>query len=121
MKKVIVVVTHGPDTPEMWATPFFFAQTAAAMDCAVQMHFTAKGTALLKRGIAETTCTKPGGRSLYQLFAAAMELGVQMMVCSASLELNDMTETDLRDEVDQLVGAVYLIQQGLEADLVLTF
>ncbi len=120
-KRVIIVVTHGPDTPEMCASPFFFAQSAAAMGCQVQMHFAAKGTALLKKGIAETTYPKAGGRSVQHLVAEAAELGVEMMVCTASLELNDMTENDLTEQVDHLVGGAYLISQGLEADLVLTF
>ncbi len=120
-QRVIIVVTHGPDTPALCASPFFFAQSAAAMGCSVQMHFTAQGTALLKKGTAEATFPKKGGRSVRQMLTDAAELGVQIMVCTASLELNDMTENDLIDEVENLVGGAYLVNQGLEADLVLTF
>jgi predicted peroxiredoxin len=120
-QRVIIVVTHGPDTPAMCASPFFFAESAAAMGCSVQMHFTSQATALLEKGVADVTFPKKGGRSVREMLIEAAGLGVQMMVCTASLELNDMTENDLVDEVENLVGGAYLIDQGLAADLVLTF
>jgi predicted peroxiredoxin len=46
---------------------------------------------------------------------------MRLVVCAPSLELNWMTEDDLIDEADDLVGTAYLIKKGLEADLVLTF
>ncbi len=121
MSQVLIVVTHGPDTPEMCGAPFFFAQTAAAQDCDVRMFFTMKGTQLMKRGVGATVFPKAGAKSIKQFIGETVAKGVQLYVCAASLELNDMTEDDLVEEVENLVGSAYLINQGLESDLVLNF
>jgi uncharacterized protein len=121
MSLVLIVVTHGPDTPEMCGAPFFFAQTAAVQDNEVCMLFTMKGTRLMKRGVGATVFPKKGAKSIQHFIRETSEKGVQLNVCAASLELNDMTEDDLVDEVDNLVGSAYLINQGLESDLVLNF
>ncbi len=121
MSQILIVVTHGPDTPEMCGAPFFFAQAAAIEEHEIEMFFTMKGTLLLKQGVAETVFPKAGAKSIKQFITESVAKGVRLMVCAASLELNDMTENDLIDPVDNLVGSVYLINRGLEADLTLTF
>jgi uncharacterized protein len=121
MGKVIIVHTQGPDDPVQCGAPFLYAQDAAAQGYATEIFFTTRGTALLKKGVAETVFPKAGGRSIKQFIAETMAKGVRLVVCAPSLALNDMTEDDLIDEADNLVGTAYLIKQGLEADLVLTF
>ena len=120
-RKVLMVLTSGPGTPERCAAPFFFASGAAAMGYDVSMFFTMQGTQLLKRGVAETVCARQGGRPISEFIRNALDAGVEFFVCSASLELNDMTPDDLIEEVDNLVGSVFLTERGLESDLVLSF
>ncbi len=120
-QKVLVVMTSGPGTPERCAAPFFFATGAAALGHDVSMFFTMQGAQLLKQGVAETVYAKQGGRSIRQFMQSAIEAGVNFFVCSASLELNDMTPDDLIEEADHLVGSVFLTERGLESDLVLSF
>ena len=119
--KVLIVMTSGPETPGRCITPFYFARGAANMKAEVSMFFTMQGTLLLKKGVAETVCTQEGGRPVSTFLKAAMAGGVKFYVCSASLELNDMTPDDLIDEVDNLVGRNFLISEGLASDLVLNF
>ncbi len=121
MSKVLIVVTHGPDTPSMCGAPFLYAQDAATLGHQIEMFFTTNGTRLLKRGIAECTFPKAGGKSIRQFAVESVAKGVKLLVCQPSLELNSMTEEDLIDEAEMLVGTAYLITQGLQADLVLTF
>lgn len=121
MSQVLIVMTHGPDTPDMCGAPFLYAQDAAAQGCQVEMFFTTRGTRLLQRGAAETIFPKAGGKSIQQFVTETAAQGVRLVVCAPSLELNGMTENDLIDEADNLVGTAYLITQGLEADLVLNF
>jgi predicted peroxiredoxin len=120
-EKVLIVMTSGPGTPERCAAPFFFATGAAAMGYDVSMFFTMQGTKLLKQGVAETVYPKEGGRPISEFIQNALNADVQFFVCSASLELNDMTPDDLIEEVDNLVGSVFLTEKGLESDLVLSF
>jgi predicted peroxiredoxin len=121
MGKVIIVHTQGPDDPVQCGAPFLYAQDAAAQVYATEIFFTTRGTALLKKGVAETVFPKMGGRSIKQFIEETIAKGVRLVVCAPSLALNDMTEDDLIDQADNLVGTAYLIKQGLEADLVLTF
>jgi len=44
-----------------------------------------------------------------------------MRVCSAALQLHDMTEDDLIEECDGVVGAAYMTDVGLDSELVLTY
>ena len=120
-EKVLIVFTSGPGTPERCAAPFFFATGAAAMGYDVSMFFTMQGTQLLKQGVAERVYPKEGGRPISEFIQNALNADVQFFVCSASLELNDMTPDDLIEEVDNLVGSIFLTERGLESDLVLSF
>lgn len=119
--KILIVMTSGPETPGRCVTPFYFARGAANMKADVSMFFTMQGTLLLKKGVAETVCAKKDGRPVSTFMKAAIAGGVKFYVCSASLELNDMSPDDLIEEVDNLVGRNFLITAGLAADLVLNF
>jgi len=51
----------------------------------------------------------------------AKEAGVEMRVCSAALQLHEMTEDDLIEECDGVVGAAYMVDVGLESGMVLNY
>ncbi len=44
-----------------------------------------------------------------------------MKVCSAALQLHDMTEDDLIEECDGVVGAAYMVDRGLESHMVMYY
>ncbi len=121
MGKIIIVHTQGPEAPAQCGAPFLYAQDAAAQGHPTEIFFTTRGTALLKKGVAETVFPKAGGRSIKQFIEETVARGVRLVVCAPSLPLNDMSEEDLIDEAEHLVGTAYLITEGLKADLVLTF
>mgnify|MGYP000229958182 FL=1 len=118
--KILIIMTSGPDTPRRCATPFFFATLATAMDYEVTMFFTIDGTLLLKKGLADTVYPKEGGKSAGQFMREAIEAGVKMTACSASLELHDLKSEDLIPEV-QIVGGATMWQMAEESKTVLTF
>lgn len=120
-KKILMMLTSGPGTPERCAAPFFFAVGAAKMGHQVSMFFTMQATQLLKRGVAERICAKEGGQPLSRFIERALDAGVNFYVCSASLELNDMQQADLIDQADNLVSSTFLTKAGLESDLMLSF
>lgn len=116
-----MMLTSGPATPERCAAPFFFAIGAAKMGHDVSLFFTMQATRLLKCGVADRICAKDGGRPLSDFIHRALESGVKFYICSASLELNDMTQADLIEDVDTVVSSTFLTKRGLESDLVLSF
>lgn len=120
-KKFLYIHTSGPDTPHRTATPFYLATAAALMDFDVTMVFTIRGTALLRKGVAETVYVKEGGGPLRMFIDQAKEAGVKLLVCAPSLDLNDMKESDLVEDVDGIIGGTALNDLALEADVVMTF
>lgn len=118
--KVLIIMTSGPDTPRRCATPFFFASLAAAMDYDVTMFFTIDGALLLKKGSADAIFPKKGGKSAGEFLREAMEAGVRMTVCSASLELHDLAVGDLIEGV-QMVGGASMWQMAEGCRTVLSF
>lgn len=119
--RATIFVTHGPKTPQRCATPFYMASTALAMDCEAEMIFQIDGVLLMKKGVAENLYAKDGGKQIIDFIREAKEAGVVMHVCSAALQLHDMTPDDLIDECDDVVGAAHMIDAGLESDLVLVY
>lgn len=119
--KVTIFVTRGPETPQSCATPFYMASVALAMDCEAEMIFQIDGALLVKKGVAEGLMAKEGGKRIIDFMREAKEAGVVLHVCSAALQLHDMTPDDLIEECDDVVGAAYMIDVGLESDLVLTY
>ncbi len=119
--KVVIFVTSGPDTPQRCATPFYMASVAVAMDQEADMIFQIDGVLLLKQGVAEEMTAKEGGKKIIDFIREAKEADVEMRVCSAALQLHDMTPQDLIEECDGVVGAAYMTEQGLEADMVLCY
>ena len=119
--KLTVFVTSGPQTPQRCATPFYMANIAAAMDNEAEMIFQIDGVLLMKRGIAEHLFAKEGGKSIIDFIREAKEAGVEMKVCSAALQLHDMSEEDLIDECDGVVGAAYMVDIGMESNMVLNY
>jgi predicted peroxiredoxin len=120
-KKILMMLTSGPGTPERCAAPFFFAIGAAKMGHDVSLFFTMQATQLLKQGVADHICAKEGGQPISQFIQRAIDSGVKFYICSASLELNDISQDQLIDQVDNLVSSTFLTKQGLESDLVLSF
>ena len=104
----------------MWRTIFVRARRSGAGSRNRNFLYDARH-GVAEKNVAETVFPKAGGKSIKQFISETMAKGVRLVVCAPSLALNDMTEDDLIDEADNLVGTAYLIKQGLEADLVLTF
>lgn len=117
---ILIIMTSGPETPRRCATPFFFAQLAAAMDYNVTMFFTIDGILLLKKGVAEEVYPKAGGKPVGDFLNDAMEAGVRFTACTAATELHDLQPADLIDGVE-MVGGAYMWQLADESKTVLTF
>jgi predicted peroxiredoxin len=118
--RVVIMMTSGPDTPRRCATPFFMATLAAAMDYEVTMFFTIDGTLLLKKGVAETIYPKEGGKPVRDFLREAVEAGVRLTACSASMELHNLKPEDLIDGV-KMVGGASFWQMAEGAQTVLSF
>jgi predicted peroxiredoxin len=120
-KKILVIQTHGVDTPRRTYSPLFYAMAAAAMEMDVMVWFTMDGTNQLKKGAAEKVQLDPTSDvTLKTMLEQAMDAGVKLRVCQQSMALWDMSEDDLIDGVE-ILGATSIIDLALEADHVMYF
>lgn len=119
--KILYVQTHGVSDPGRSATPFFLAAAAAAMDSEVMIYFTMYGPTLLQRDVVDKIGPKGDrGQPLRYFIDQATSLGVQLLVCQPSLDLNDLAMEDLIDGVRMIGGAAFN-DLALGADAVISF
>lgn len=119
--KILYVQTHGENDPSRCATPFFLAASAAAMDCEVMIYFTMYGATLLQKDVVEKIGPKGDqGQPLCTFIDQATSLGVRLLVCQPSLDLNDLRLEDLVDGVEMIGGAAFN-DLAINADAVISF
>lgn len=120
-KRILIIQTHGVDTPTRTYSPIFYAMAAAAMEMDVMVWFTMNGTNQLKKGAAEKVQLDPKSDvTLKTLLLQALEAGVKLNVCQQSMDLWDMTKEDLIEGVG-ILGATSIIDLALESDHVMYF
>jgi predicted peroxiredoxin len=119
--KVLYVQTHGTNDPGRSATPFFLAAAAAAMECEVMIYFTMYGPTLLRKDVIDKIGPKGEvGQPLRYFIEQATGLGVRLLVCQPSLDLNDLRIDELIDGVEMIGGAAFN-DLALSADAVVSF
>ena len=119
--KVLYVQTHGVTDPARCATPFFLAASAAAMESEVMIYFTMYGATLLQRDVVDKIGPKGDtGQPLSYFISQATALGVRLLVCQPSLDLNDLSLEMLIDGVEMIGGAAFN-DLAVEADAVVSF
>ena len=120
-KKILVIQTHGVDTPRRTYSPLFYAMAAAAMEMEVMVWFTMDGTNQLRKGAAEKVQLDPTSDvTLKTMLEQTMEAEVKLRVCQQSMALWDMNMDDLIDGVEVL-GATSIIDLALNSDHVMYF
>lgn len=123
IKKILYVQTHGRDTPERSATPFFLATAGAAMDNEVSIYFTMNGPQLVAKGAPEEIIVPKhggGGKELRYFIDMALDMDVKLMVCQPSLDLHGYTMHDMIEGVEMIGGAAFN-DMAIEADAVISF
>ncbi|MEE9126764.1 MAG: DsrE family protein [Planctomycetota bacterium] len=120
-KKILVIQTHGVDTPRRTYSPLFYAMAAAAMEMEVMVWFTMDGTNQLRKGAAEKVQLDPTSDvTLKTMLEQTMAAEVKLRVCQQSMALWDMNMDDLIDGVEVL-GATSIIDLALNSDHTMYF
>jgi len=119
-RKVLIVVTHGPEDLDRTYAPLFMASIAAAMENEVEVFYMIKGPKLLDKHWQEEE-RKKGGNPFIHFFDMAKSNGVKMYVCVQSLkDMCHMKEEDVVDGIE-IVGGSTLIDLLFEADRAMFF
>jgi len=119
-KKILMIMTTGPEEPDKTYAPFFTAALMAAMEIDTTMFFMMHSPELLKKGAAEQIPLKKGG-TLKHFVDMAIENGVHLLACAESMrDLCNLGVEDLIAEV-KVAGAPTMADLALDADAVLSF
>jgi predicted peroxiredoxin len=108
-EKLVFMVTHGPDEPELATLPFVLAAAALASDVEVVMGFQGEGCQLVRKGVAETV-TAPELAPLGSLLESIQELGGQLLVCAPCVKSRALTEEDLVDGSEIVAAARFVVE-----------
>ena len=120
-KKILVIQTHGVETPRRTYSPLFYAMAAAAMGMEVMVWFTMDGTNQLRKGAAEKVQLDPTSDvTLKTMLEQTLESEVKLRVCQQSMALWNMKQEDLIPGVE-ILGATSIIELALGADHVMYY
>jgi hypothetical protein len=89
------------------------------MDMEVAIYFTMHGPTLLRKDSQDLT-VKQGGAPLSTFVKQAQDIGVELLVCQPSLDLNDLVMDDLIEGVRMIGGAAFN-DLAVNADAVISF
>jgi predicted peroxiredoxin len=93
-EKLVIMVTHGPDDPELATIPFVMGCAALASDVDVVLGFQGDGCALVREGGADEVAAEEFPR-LADLLGDYRELGGKILVCAPCMKSRQITEDDL--------------------------
>jgi len=119
-KLFLVVLRSGLDQPGQVRAALMFATLAAAMDQEVVVYCVQNGADAMVKGAADQEQVKPGGPSIKQRLAEALEAGVRIEVCEQTAKVRNIRREDLIPGV-RLVGGAKLIDYAITARGSLTF
>ena len=114
-QKIIIVMSHGKNRPDLLITPINIARVAAAIEVEVKLVFTGNGGELLHQDIAPQLRSKPEEPTFLETLTKIRKEGVQVYVCSPVLEYFGWSKEDFVKEIDGFVGGMFLISESLEA------
>ncbi len=118
-KKLVIVVTTGPEDPEKATIPYVVANAALAMDVQVTMVLQAKGVLTATKGVYEHIIS-PGLKPLKELVEGIIPLGGKIFVCIPCIEERKISKDDLVDGCE-LVKAGKLVHEVMTADQVMSY
>lgn len=112
-EKLLVIVTNSdPRNPCEIVEPIYNATVAASMDYDVEMIFSGKAGEILVSEVAEEVPSlKDDNKSVYDLLKSAHDAGVHI---KATKLLTVRWGEDLIPEVDDIVGAGYMISEVMD-------
>lgn len=118
-QKLVLMVTHGPENPELATIPFVMATTAQASDVDVLMGFQGNGVMLTIKGMADHVAASgfPMLKDLVKIYA---EAGGKMYVCGPCVGTRMIAQQDLVQGAS-IVGAATFISECVAATNVLVY
>ena len=118
-KKLVIMVTTGPENSELATIPFVMATAAQASDVEVLMGFQGNGVMLMSKGMAEHVAAS-GFPLLKDLLNTYIEEGGKLYVCGPCVGSRKIAKEDMVDGAT-IVGAATFIAECMSATNVLVY
>jgi uncharacterized protein len=118
-KKLVLMVTHGPENSELATIPFVMAVTAQASDVDVLMGFQANGVMLTIKGMADHVAAS-GFPPLKDLLKTYIDGGGKMYVCGPCVGSRMIAQQDMVQGAT-IVGAATFVAECVAATNVLVY
>ncbi|HXK56708.1 MAG TPA: DsrE family protein [Gammaproteobacteria bacterium] len=118
-KRLFIMVTNGPENPELATIPFVMATAAQASDVEVVMGFQGNGSMLAVKCMADHVYAQ-GFPKLSELIAAYREAGGKMYVCGPCVGARKIEQGELIGDA-VIVGAATFMAESLKADQALIY
>lgn len=110
----ILLWAAGIERPDLCAAPFVYATAAAALDCAVEIHFSGPAVRLLVAGEAERLFPTAGGPSLHHFMRQAADLEVRFLACAMALKTHVRSGETLIADYRGTVAAAAFVARSLD-------
>lgn len=111
----ILLWATDPSVPARLATPFFHAAAAAAMDCRVEMYFTAGSVRLLVPGVAARLRASPHHeKTIWDNMREAVAMGARLYACTDALHAQGLDRSQLIAECEGHGGAVQFMARAMD-------
>lgn len=116
-KKLLIVMSNAdPAKPDSCYAPMFQATVAAALSIDVEVIFTGVSIQLAIAGnAAAVEIDLESHRTVYDLIREAHGAGVSFKACNTSLNVAGQV---LIDEIEERVGAAYVIDEAMDESTV---
>jgi predicted peroxiredoxin len=124
LKGVAILLWASSDqTPQLLATPFFMAATAAAMDAQVEIYFSARSVRLLLPGVAAALrASELAPQTIFDHMLQAHKFGACFFACSDALRAHGIENAPLIEQCSGHSGATSYMARVLDSNWrVLTF
>lgn len=119
-EKLVIMCTHGPESPERATIPFVMATVAQASDVDVVMGFQAEGVTLATKGAADRVAA-PSFPPLKDLVAAYIEAGGKLLVCGPCAQSRKIDPKKDLIEGASIANAASFVKECTEATNVLVY
>jgi predicted peroxiredoxin len=116
-KKLLIIMSNAdPAKPDSCYAPLFQATIAAALSHEVEVVFTGISVKLAVADNAERSeVNLETHRTVYDIIKEAHQAGVSFKACNTSLK---MAAEDMLDEVEERVGAAYVIGEAMDENTI---
>jgi len=118
-QKLFIMVTNGPENPELATIPFVMATAAQASDLEVVMGFQGNGSMLMIECMADHVFAQ-GFPKLKDLIDTYIEAGGKMYVCGPCVGSRQVKDDELIKGAS-IVGAATFVSESLSATQALIY